>query len=95
MRQVAIGAFWPVMIFDDDLLEPGWPGHIGFVASDAMAAGGLDGQDIRVIAMLPAHAVARLARKGLVRIRRQVVQNVGVTLITRLLARKHGIARRD
>lgn len=39
--------------------------------------------------------MARLTGKGLVRIRRQVVQNVGVAFITRLLARKHGIARRN
>jgi len=95
MRQVTFSAFGPVMIFDDDLLEPGRPGQIGFVAPDAVAAGGLVGQDIRVITMLLAHAMAALTGKGLVRIRCQVVQNVGVTFITRLLARKHGIARRN
>ena len=95
MWQVTFSAFWPVVIFDEDLLEPGRAGQIGFVAPDAVAAGGLVGQDVRVIAMLPAHAMARLTGKGLVRIRRQVVQNVGVAFITRLLARKHGIARRN
>ena len=73
MRHVAIGAFWPVMILDDDLLEPGRAGHIGFVTPDAVAAGGLDRQNVRVVGMLPAHTVAILAGKRLVRVRRQQV----------------------
>src|SRR5208282_6257150 len=92
MGQVAIGAFRAVMILDDDLLEPGWTGQIGFVTPDAMAAGGFDGQDVRVVGVLPTHAVAVLARKRFVRIRREVVQDVGVTLITGFLARKQGLA---
>ena len=95
MRRVTISAIWPVMIFDDDLLEPGRAGQIRFMASNTMAAGGLDGQDVRVITMLPADAVASLTGKGLVCIRRQIVQDVGVTFITRLLARKYGWPRRN
>ena len=95
MRQVAFSAFWPVMILDDDLLEPGRTRQIGLMTPDAMAPGGLDRQDVRIIAMLPAHAVATLAGKCFVRILRQVVQNVGVTFIARLLARKHGCACRN
>ena len=95
MRQMTFRAFWSVMIFDDDLLEPGRAGQIGFVTPDAMAAGGLDRQDVWIIAVLPAHAVAALAGKCLVRILRQLVQNVGVTFIARLFARKYGFPRRN
>ena len=95
MRQVAFSAFWPVMIFDDDLLEPGRTRQIGFMAADAMAASGLDRQDIRIIGMLPAHAVATLAGKRLMFVRRQLVQDVGMTFIARLLARKNRRPRRN
>ena len=83
------------MIFDDDLFQPSRPGQIGLVTTDAMTAGGLDRQDVRIIAMVPAYAVASLAGKCLVRILRQLVQDVGVTFIARLLARKHGFPRRN
>ena len=89
MGHVAFSAFWPVMILDDDLLEPGRAGQIGFVTPDAVAAGGLDGQDVRIVGVLPAHAMAILTGKRLVRIRRHLVQDVGVTFIARLLARKY------
>src|ERR1039457_359260 len=95
MRHVTFSAFWPVMIFDDDLLEPGRTRQIGFVAADAMAAGGLDRQDVRIISMFPAHAVATLAGKRLMFVRRQLVQDVGVTFIARLLPRKYRRPRRN
>lgn len=88
-------AFWSVMIFYDDLLEPGRTGQIGFVTTNAMTAGGLYRQDVRIIAVLPAHAVAAFAGKCLVRILRELVQNVGVTFIARLLARKNRFTRRN
>src|ERR1035437_10846424 len=95
MRHMALGALSAVMILDDDLFEPRRAGLIGFVAPDAMAAGGLVRRDVWVVAMLPAHAVAGLAGKRLVRIRRPLVQDVGVTFITRLLARQYGWPRRN
>ena len=95
MGHVAFGAFRPVMILDDDLLEPGRAGHIGFMTPDAITAGGLVRQDVRVVGMRPAHAVASLAGKHFVRIRRQLVQDVGVTFIAGLLARKYRRPRRN
>ena len=89
MGHVTFRAFRPVMIFDDDLLEPGWTRQIGFMAADAMAASGLDRQDVRIIGVLPAHTVATLAGKRLMFVRRQLVQDVGMTFIARLLARKY------
>src|ERR1017187_10130853 len=83
------------MIFYDDLLEPGRAGQIGFVTPDAVAAGGLVRQDVRVVGMLPAHAVAGLTGKRLVRVRGHLVQDVGVTFIARLLACQYGCPRRN
>ena len=95
MGHVTFSAIWPVMILDDNLLEPGRAGHVGFVTTDAVAAGCFDWQDVRVVGMLPAHAVAILAGKRLVRIRRHLVQDVGMTFIARLLASKYGWPRRN
>ncbi len=95
MRQVAFNALPTIMVLDDDLLEPRRAGRIGFVASEAIVAGCLIRRDFRVIGMLTAHTVAGLAGKRLVRIRSQLVQDVGVTFIARLLARKYGCPRRN
>ena len=90
MGHVAFGAFGPVMIFDDDLFEPSRTSQVDLMATDAMAAGGLDRQDVRIVGVIPAHAVAALAGEGLVRILGQLVQDLGVTFIARLFAGKHG-----
>jgi len=76
------------MVLDDDLLEPRRARWIGFVASQAIVAGCLIRRDFRVFDMLTAYAMAGLAGKRLVRVRRQFAHDIGVTFIARLLARK-------
>ena len=95
MRHVAFCAIWPVMILDDDLLEPSRAGQIGLVTTDAVAACGFVRPDVRIVGVLPAHAVAILAGKRFVRVRRQLVQDVGMAFIARLLSRKHWRPRRN
>ena len=95
MRQVAFNALSAIMVLDDDLLEPRRAGRIGFVAPETIVAGCVDRRDVRVIGVLPTHAMAGLAGKRLVRIRSKLVQDVRVTFIARLLACKYGYPRRN
>jgi hypothetical protein len=61
MGQVTFGALPGVVVLDDDLFEPLGPGRIGFVTTEAMAVDWLDGQDIGIVRVLPAHTVAGFA----------------------------------
>jgi hypothetical protein len=93
MGHVTFGAFAAVMVPDDDLFEPLGPGGIGFVATDAMAAGQLDGQDIGIFRVFAAYAVAGFAGERLVFKPGEFLQFVGMTFIARLLARVNRRAR--
>jgi len=87
MGHVTFGALPAVVILDDDLLEPLGPGRIGLVATDAMAAGQFDGQDVWIFRMLAAHSVAGLAGKRFMLELGEFLQLVGMTFIACLLAR--------
>jgi len=93
MGHVALRAFLSrVMVLHRDLLEPRRSRWIRFMAANAVIAGKFDRRDVRVRRVVLTDAMAAFARKGFVFRFGQLFQDVGVTLITGLLA---GIDRRS
>ena len=95
MRQVTVGAFFPVVILHDNLLEPFGTRRIGFMAAQTETVRHLRRHDVVIERVLTIRTVTGFARQGLMLGMRQLLRYVGMTFRARLLTRENRCMRGD